>query len=275
MDQISYKTTYVNKATAQKEWVLIDAENQVVGRLAAKVAKLLRGKYKPSYTPHVDCGDNVIIINVEKVIFTGNKLTDKQYNITIGIILLWGFLVNTIMCVFFQDTFCNLNPTMVLIGYFVVALAGIGMNEFSDNPIVSFIGYNLVVLPVGVVLSICLKDYYMSSIVQAFILTTLITIVLIIVSSIKPEIFLSMGKTLFICLSAVIVIEFIMILFGNVPKWWDWIVALLFCGYIGYDWAEAQNNAKTLDNAIDSAVALYLDIINLFLRLLGSSKDDD
>ena len=77
MDQISYKTTYVNKATAQKEWVLIDAENQVVGRLAAKVAKLLRGKYKPSYTPHVDCGDNVIIINVEKVIFTGNKLTDK------------------------------------------------------------------------------------------------------------------------------------------------------------------------------------------------------
>ena len=65
MDQISYKTTYVNKATAQKEWVLIDAENQVVGRLAAKVAKLLRGKYKPSYTPHVDCGDNVIIINVD------------------------------------------------------------------------------------------------------------------------------------------------------------------------------------------------------------------
>ena len=79
MDQISYKTTYVNKATAQKEWVLIDAENQVVGRLAAKVAKLLRGKYKPRYTPQVDCGDNVIIINVEKVIFTGNKLTDKQY----------------------------------------------------------------------------------------------------------------------------------------------------------------------------------------------------
>lgn len=74
-----------------------------------------------------------------------NKLTDKQYNIAIGIILLWGFLVNTIMCVFFHDTFCNLNPTMVLIGYFVVALAGIGMSKFSDNPIVSFIGYNLVV----------------------------------------------------------------------------------------------------------------------------------
>lgn len=204
-----------------------------------------------------------------------NKLTNKQYNIAIGIILLWGFLVNTIMCIFFQDSFSRLNPTMVLIGYFVVALVGICMSVFSNNPIVSFIGYNLVVLPVGVVLSICLKDYYISSIVQAFILTTAITSILIIVSSIKPEIFLSMGKTLFICLSGTIIIEFIMILFGNVPKWWDWIVALLFCGYIGYDWAEAQNKTKTLDNAIDSAVDLYLDIINLFLRLLGNDKNND
>ena len=79
MDQVSYKTTYVNKVTAQKEWVIVDAENQVLGRLASKVAKLLRGKYKPSFTPFEDCGDNVIIINAEKVVLTGNKLTDKLY----------------------------------------------------------------------------------------------------------------------------------------------------------------------------------------------------
>lgn len=79
MDQVSYKTTYVNKATVQKEWILVDAENEVLGRLASKVAKLLRGKYKPSYTPHVDCGDNVIIINAEKIVLTGNKLNDKVY----------------------------------------------------------------------------------------------------------------------------------------------------------------------------------------------------
>jgi large subunit ribosomal protein L13 len=79
VDQISYKTTYVNKATVKKEWLLIDAENEVLGRLAAKVAKLLRGKYKPSYTPHVDCGDNIVIINAEKIVLTGNKLTEKQY----------------------------------------------------------------------------------------------------------------------------------------------------------------------------------------------------
>ncbi len=79
MDQISYKTTYVNKATAKKEWVVIDAENEVLGRLASKIAKILRGKYKPSYSPHVDCGDNVIVINAEKIVLTGNKLTDKVY----------------------------------------------------------------------------------------------------------------------------------------------------------------------------------------------------
>ena len=79
MDQVSYKTTYVNKVTAQKEWVIVDAENQVLGRLASKVAKLLRGKYKPSFTPFEDCGDNVIIINASKAILTGNKMEQKYY----------------------------------------------------------------------------------------------------------------------------------------------------------------------------------------------------
>ncbi len=79
MDTLSYKTISANKTTVNKEWVIVDATDQVVGRLGAKVAKLLRGKYKPNFTPHVDCGDNVIIINASKVKFTGNKWTDKIY----------------------------------------------------------------------------------------------------------------------------------------------------------------------------------------------------
>ncbi|MES5168781.1 50S ribosomal protein L13 [Prevotella melaninogenica] len=79
MDTLSYKTISVNKETAKKEWVVIDASDQVVGRLCSKVAKLLRGKYKPTFTPHVDCGDNVIIINAAKVVFSGKKETDKVY----------------------------------------------------------------------------------------------------------------------------------------------------------------------------------------------------
>lgn len=203
------------------------------------------------------------------------ELTNKQYNIVIGLILLWRFTVNAIMCTFFPHVFATWNPTTVLVGYFVVSIAGICMSTFSDNPIINFIGYNLVVLPIGVVLSISLQDYYVSSVMQAFILTTLITLLMIVISSIKPEIFESMGTTLFICLSGVVVIEFIMMITGfGTSQWWDWLVALLFCGYIGYDWSKAQEKHKTLDNAVDSAVDLYLDIINLFIRLLGS-KDDD
>ena len=79
MDTLSYKTISANKVTAQKEWVVVDATDQVLGRLATKVAKLLRGKYKPSFTPHVDCGDNVIIINANKILLTGKKMTDRVY----------------------------------------------------------------------------------------------------------------------------------------------------------------------------------------------------
>ncbi len=79
MDTLSYKTISVNKETAQKEWVVIDATGQQLGRFCSKVAKLLRGKYKASFTPHVDCGDNVIILNADKVQLSGNKWTERVY----------------------------------------------------------------------------------------------------------------------------------------------------------------------------------------------------
>jgi large subunit ribosomal protein L13 len=79
MNTLSYKTVSANAATVNKEWVLVDADGQTLGRLASKVAKLIRGKYKPNYTPHVDCGDNVVIINAEKIVLTGNKWRDKSY----------------------------------------------------------------------------------------------------------------------------------------------------------------------------------------------------
>ena len=79
MDTLSYKTIAANKSTVNKLWVLVDAEGQTLWRLASKVAILLRGKHKPNFTPHVDCGDNVVIINASKVNLTGNKWEDKTY----------------------------------------------------------------------------------------------------------------------------------------------------------------------------------------------------
>ena len=79
MNTLSYKTVSANKATVNKEWIIIDAEGKVLGRLASVVAFMLRGKHKTDFTPHVDCGDNVIIINAEKINLTGKKWSDKVY----------------------------------------------------------------------------------------------------------------------------------------------------------------------------------------------------
>ncbi len=79
MDTLSYKTISANKATVNKQWLLVDADGQTLGRLASKVAKLLRGKHKPNFTPHVDCGDNIVIINAKKINLTGNKWEAKTY----------------------------------------------------------------------------------------------------------------------------------------------------------------------------------------------------
>ena len=79
MKALTKTTASANAATVEKKWVLIDADGLVVGRVASIIANILRGKHKPSFTPHVDCGDNVIVINADKIRFTGNKLADKVY----------------------------------------------------------------------------------------------------------------------------------------------------------------------------------------------------
>ncbi len=79
MNTLSYKTISANRATVKKQWFLVDAEGETLGRLASKVAKILRGKHKPYFTPHADCGDNVVIVNAEKVRLTGNKLSQREH----------------------------------------------------------------------------------------------------------------------------------------------------------------------------------------------------
>jgi large subunit ribosomal protein L13 len=79
VDAVSYKTANLNSTSVAKNWVIVDAENQVLGRLCSEVAKVIRGKHKPGYTPHVDCGDNVIVINAGKIKLTGRKMNQKEY----------------------------------------------------------------------------------------------------------------------------------------------------------------------------------------------------
>lgn len=214
----------------------------------------------------------------------GDVMSLRGYNTLIGVLLLWGFVANALMYHFCVDEFMTWDPVGVVIGYFACCLIGIVINKFSDNPVMSFVGYNLVVVPVGVVLSIALTDFDQVTIMSAIYVTGIVTLVMIALAVFFPKVFLSMGKVLFMCLTIVVIVELAALLlhrffgFPYLPTLWDALVALLFCLYIGYDWAKAQELPKTADNAVDVVLDLYLDIINLFIRILeilAKSKKKD
>lgn len=198
-----------------------------------------------------------------------------NYNLAIGLILLYGFGINYLMVRFAAPYFLGMNPLLLVVAYFVLALIGILMSRFSDSPVLSFIGYTLVVVPLGMVLCVCLAGYGATIIANTAIVTVLASFIMMLCGTLFPRAFLSMGRALGIALFAVIIVELIcgLLLRLYLPTVWDVLVALIFCGYIGYDWANAQLRPHTLDNAIDACVSLYLDIINLFLRILSISGD--
>lgn len=163
------------------------------------------------------------------------KLTTKKYNIVIGLVLLWGVSANAIVCAYFQDIFLQWEPRAVFTAYSIMATVGVCISIFIENALISFIGFNLVILPLGVTLSIALRVLGVSVIVHTFSLATLITILLLVAAAVKPEIFNSAGDLLSVCLVAIVVVELVLNLSGGVPgKWWDGLVASLFSAYIGY-----------------------------------------
>lgn len=202
-----------------------------------------------------------------------DQMTARSYNLAIGGVLLWGFIINALMCAFTSSMFTAMyasHPVIFIIAYFAVSILGIVICHSENGTGMTFFGYNLIVFAVGTLLAICVPQFDAVSIVNACVITVIVTLVMIGFSTFKPEVFLSMGKTLFICLSAAIIIECIMLLFRiHIPTLWDFAIVILFCGYVGYDWALAQKKRKTMENAVNSCAGLYLDMINIFIRLLG------
>lgn len=200
----------------------------------------------------------------------GQEIRAGLYNLTIGMVLCWGFFVNWWMVANIPaETFLAVNLWVFFIGYFVSCFAGIYLFTKSTTPIVSFLGYNLVVLPFGMVVNIVVSQYEPGLVVDAMRVTGLVTAIMMVLGSMYPAFFQKIRGALTVALIAVIVVEFVDIFFLKKNfEFIDWIVVTIFCGYIGYDWGRANAIPKTLDNAIDSAAALYMDIINLFLRIL-------
>ena len=146
-------------------------------------------------------------------------------------------------------------------------IGGIITAKFN-NIFISFIGYNLVILSIGMILSISLRNYSYINILTAMSATAVVTCFMIVLSIFFPILFSKLGKILFVSLSTGIIIEVIFLLLGVNTPILNWLFVIVFSAYIGYDWYKAQNSAKTIPNAINSALDIYLDIINLFLHLL-------
>lgn len=197
-------------------------------------------------------------------------MSENVYNLAIGLFLLWGFAANWYMVTQFDMSgLSTINPWVFFGAYFVSCLIGIFMFTKSDVPLVSFIGYNLVVVPFGVILNMVVSQHDPEIVENAVLVTGMVTFLMMTLGTLYPAFFLSIGRALGVALICVIIAELVMIFVFKVhPGIMDWIVAVLFCGYIGYDWARAQAIPKTLDNAIDSAASIYMDVIILFIRIL-------
>lgn len=215
--------------------------------------------------------------------FRSNTLTQKHqvsagmFNFIIGIVLLYGFALNWyIVETIPVDSIKAINPWLFFGGYFVSCMAGVFLFNGSKNPLISFLGYNLVVVPFGLVVSLIVSDYSTDIVVKAMQATTMVTVGMMFIATIFPSFFKSIGSALFWALLISIVVELLMIfVFKQKLSVIDWIVALIFCGYIGFDWAMANSVERTFDNAVDSAAELYMDIINLFVRILSIIGNKD
>ena len=206
----------------------------------------------------------------------GLQLTDRTYNLTIGLVVLWGLGLNYAICRYLTVPIMNLSPILILVLYFAGSLGGMFIVYRSPSAVVSFLGFTILACAMGLLLTYYLTLYDDSTILQSVRITAVTTCVMLILAVIRPQFFLGIWRTLLTSLGICILAELVFgLLFRRPLVWLDWVVALIFCGYIGFDWARAQTYPRTLDNAVDSAADIYVDIINLFVRILaitGRSK---
>ncbi|MBO4626658.1 MAG: US12 family protein [Lachnospiraceae bacterium] len=201
-----------------------------------------------------------------------NAITDQRYNITIGVMLLYGFLVNAIMCFVFEDGIIgfvsDIHPLLFFIGYMVAVLVGTLICAYSKSAVGCFVGYNLIVLPMGLMITPLINLYQVGTVRYAFTVLCVMTMVMIGLAVAFQDFFLSIGRMLMACFLIAFVGMLVLFAFNVDLGPFDYIFVGIFSLFIGYDWAVAQRVPKTTQNAIRSASMLYVDMINLLIRLL-------
>lgn len=199
------------------------------------------------------------------------ELSESTYNLTIGGLLAYGFLINGLICYFFGDMFYYTSGAsfgLYLIAYLVCIFLSVALSS-SQSAVVNFIGYNLLVLPIGVLLSISLAPMSVRIVQSALVGTGVFVALMVAASYARPDFFLSLGSTLWVSLVVTVIAELILLFLGFAAGWLDYLVVAIFSLYLGFDWARANTCPPTVRNAILSATQIYLDIINIFVRLLS------
>jgi FtsH-binding integral membrane protein len=201
----------------------------------------------------------------------GTRISANMYNLVIGLTLCWGFLINWLMIKSIPyESIANINIFLLFGGYFASCIFGIYLFKSSGSPVVSFIGYNFVVIPFGIIINLIVSHYNPDIVLSAVKVTGMVTFLMMMMGTIFPAFFQKISGGLSVALITVIIVEMIEVfIFKTHHGIMDWIVVLIFCGYIGFDWSRANMIPRTVDNAIDSAASLYMDIINLFIRILS------
>lgn len=199
-----------------------------------------------------------------------STVSSATYNLVIGLVLCWGFLINWLIVREVNTAWLtDINPWIFFAGYFASCFFGIFLFNKSEEPAISFLGYNFVVVPFGLIVNLVVSRYQPALVLQAIQVTAGVTAIMMLLGTLFPRFFQSIAFALSAALLGVLVVELFQIfVLGIHSTWIDWVVVVIFCGYIGYDWGRANQIPRTVDNAIDSAAAIYMDIINLFLRIV-------
>jgi FtsH-binding integral membrane protein len=203
----------------------------------------------------------------------GTELSRRAYNAVIGAVLAIGLIINAAMAQYLPASAFEIMvayPWAVIIGFLVVAIGSVFVIYKSDNPVVSFIGFIVLSAAFGYLVASAVQSYTETTVTRAFMLTAAISLAMVVAATIAPGIFARMGSALFAALVITLIAEVATILITHTdPIAFDFIFVIIFSLYIGYDWQKAQSYPPTYDNAVDSAADIYVDIVNLFLRLLA------
>ena len=228
------------------------------------------------FTKYADSGFKSYLVHRAGAV----ELSESRYNLVLGLTLIWGFVLNALMIRFLGPSVIGFlvrnaesySSIMIgfLVGYFALCFAGSALVR-KQNPAVCFLGYNLIAVPIGLVLMLAVLSVGDFRIVYtAALYTAIITLIMMIVSTAAPRVFLSIGGGLTVALIATLVVELVAtFLFHRDLAITDYAVVLIMALYVGVDWARANQVQRTTSNAIAAASALYLDIVNIFIRLLS------